>query len=167
MLDSWWWTVKLSETCRVLFQKWNWDISASPWFYYKNNHHQALNMSSPCTEMSAWWWLPVTETCSSFTLLNILLCFDWMTLYLAQITYIDHEESLLICSKQQSEFRKLGTMWCWFNRVITNDPNNTSNWSEAVKTQWLQYTKPVVTLKILHFATHNTSVLFDSHTEKR
>ena len=58
-------------------------------------------------------------------------------------------------------------MWCWFNRVITNDPYNTSNWYEAVKTQWLQYATPVATLKILHFATHNTSVLFDSHIEKR
>ena len=36
MLDSWWWTEKLSETCRVLFQKLIWEISASSWFYYKN-----------------------------------------------------------------------------------------------------------------------------------
>ena len=34
--NSWWWTEKLSETCRVLFQKWIWEISASSWFYYKN-----------------------------------------------------------------------------------------------------------------------------------
>ena len=34
--NSRWWTEKLSETCRVLFQKYNWDISASSWFYYKN-----------------------------------------------------------------------------------------------------------------------------------
>ena len=31
VLDSWWWTENLSETCRVLFQ-----ISASRCFYYKN-----------------------------------------------------------------------------------------------------------------------------------
>ena len=36
MLDSWWWTEKLSGTCRVLFQKLIWEISASRWFYYKN-----------------------------------------------------------------------------------------------------------------------------------
>ena len=35
MLDSWWWTEKLSETCRVLLQKYIWVISASHWFYYK------------------------------------------------------------------------------------------------------------------------------------
>jgi len=29
VLDSWWWTETLSETCRVLFQKWIWEISAS------------------------------------------------------------------------------------------------------------------------------------------
>ena len=37
-------------------------------------HTVALNMSCPCIEMSAWSWLLVTEICSNFTLLNILLC---------------------------------------------------------------------------------------------
>ena len=46
------------------------------------SHTVALNMSCPCTEMSAWWWLLVTETCSRFSLLNILFCFDWTTFYL-------------------------------------------------------------------------------------
>jgi len=32
---SWWWTEELSETCRALFQKYIWGISASSWFYYK------------------------------------------------------------------------------------------------------------------------------------
>ena len=36
VLDSWWWTEKLSKTCRALFQKSVWEISASRWFYYKN-----------------------------------------------------------------------------------------------------------------------------------
>ena len=45
VLDSWWWTEKLSETCRVLFQKWIWEISASRWFYYKNiTMHSPLNV---------------------------------------------------------------------------------------------------------------------------
>jgi len=34
--NSWWQTQELSETCRVLFQKLIWEISASGWFYYKN-----------------------------------------------------------------------------------------------------------------------------------
>jgi len=29
-------TEELSKTCRVLFQKWVWEISAPSWFYYKN-----------------------------------------------------------------------------------------------------------------------------------
>ena len=33
--NSWWWTEELSETCRVSFQEWIWEISASSWFYYK------------------------------------------------------------------------------------------------------------------------------------
>jgi len=36
VLDSSWWTEKLSERCRVLFQKYIWEISTSRWFYYKN-----------------------------------------------------------------------------------------------------------------------------------
>jgi len=36
VLASWWWTENLSETCRVLFQKQNWEINASGWFYCKN-----------------------------------------------------------------------------------------------------------------------------------
>jgi len=34
--NSWWWTGELSETRRVLFQKWIWEISASSWFYFKS-----------------------------------------------------------------------------------------------------------------------------------
>ena len=35
--DSWWWTERLSETCRVLFQnKINLRYCASGWFYYRN-----------------------------------------------------------------------------------------------------------------------------------
>jgi len=34
--NSWWWTEELSRTCRVLFQKYIGEISASSWFYYKN-----------------------------------------------------------------------------------------------------------------------------------
>ena len=32
---SWWWIEELSETCRILFQKQIWEISASSWFYHK------------------------------------------------------------------------------------------------------------------------------------
>jgi len=33
--NCWWWTEELSATCRVLFQKYIWEISAFSWFYYK------------------------------------------------------------------------------------------------------------------------------------
>jgi len=37
VLDSWWWTERPSETCRVLFQnKINLRYCASGWFYYRN-----------------------------------------------------------------------------------------------------------------------------------
>jgi hypothetical protein len=34
--NSWCWAEELSETGRVLFQKWIWEISSSSWFYYNN-----------------------------------------------------------------------------------------------------------------------------------
>jgi len=34
--NSWWWIEEPSETCRILFQKQIWEISATSWFYYKN-----------------------------------------------------------------------------------------------------------------------------------
>ena len=37
--NSWWWTEELSETCRVLFQKYISEINASSWFYYKELMH--------------------------------------------------------------------------------------------------------------------------------
>jgi len=38
LLDSWWWTERPSETCRVLFQnKINLRYCASGWFYYRNS----------------------------------------------------------------------------------------------------------------------------------
>ena len=36
VLDSWWWTDRPSETCRVLFQKINLRYCASGWCYYRN-----------------------------------------------------------------------------------------------------------------------------------
>jgi hypothetical protein len=33
----------------------------------------ALNMSCPCTEMSAWWWLLVTETCSKHYIVEYIV----------------------------------------------------------------------------------------------
>ena len=49
--NSWWWTEKLSETCRVsLFQKQIWEISVSSWFYYKNSPQSvcATECMKPC-----------------------------------------------------------------------------------------------------------------------
>jgi len=59
--NSWWWTEELSETCRVLFQKYIWEISVSGWFYYKilpliirtlNVHSGSLNRSKHVTVLS-------------------------------------------------------------------------------------------------------------------
>ena len=44
--SSWWWTEELSETCRVLFQKLIWEISASSCFYYRNLSWCTVNWTS-------------------------------------------------------------------------------------------------------------------------
>jgi hypothetical protein len=48
VLDSWWWTENLSETCKVLFQKQIWEISASRWFYCKNISRCTVLWMSNC-----------------------------------------------------------------------------------------------------------------------
>jgi len=53
VLDPWWRTENLYETCRVLFQK-NWEISASRWFYYKNISRCTIRWMS---NMLKWFWL--------------------------------------------------------------------------------------------------------------
>ena len=50
--NSWWWTEELSETCRILFQKLIWEISASSLFYYKNLSRCTVTWTSnsfPCS----------------------------------------------------------------------------------------------------------------------
>jgi hypothetical protein len=44
--NSWWWTEKLSETCRVSFQEYNYEISASSWFHCKkfNTMYSHMNV---------------------------------------------------------------------------------------------------------------------------
>ena len=47
ILDSWWWTERPSETCRVLFQnKINLRFCASSWFYYRNILRRTVLQSS-------------------------------------------------------------------------------------------------------------------------
>jgi len=49
VLDSWWWTERPSETCRVLFQnKINLRHCASCWFYYRNISLQRLQETATC-----------------------------------------------------------------------------------------------------------------------
>ena len=50
--NCWWWTEELSETCRVLFQKYIWVISASIWFYYKNLSRCTVTWTSIETSIS-------------------------------------------------------------------------------------------------------------------
>ena len=52
VLDSWWWTENLPETCRVLFQKYIWEIDPSRWFYYKNISRCTIFWMSNSTEQS-------------------------------------------------------------------------------------------------------------------
>jgi len=51
--NSCWWTEELSETCRVLFQKQIWEISASTWFCYKNLLRCTVTWTSKLVLLSA------------------------------------------------------------------------------------------------------------------
>jgi len=54
--NSWWWTEELSETCRVSFQKWIWEMSAYSWFKVgKSVHHHTFQINQPtrCNSFSS------------------------------------------------------------------------------------------------------------------
>jgi len=50
--NFWWWTVELSETCRVLFKKYIWEISATSSFYYKNLSRYMVTWMSKMVKVS-------------------------------------------------------------------------------------------------------------------
>jgi hypothetical protein len=89
MLDSWWWTEKLSETWRVLFQKYIWEISASRWFYYKNKNPRAR---SPGRLNFVRWHAMFVST---RYLLHVTLLAPWIVRWLLYIWEI--WETLIIC----------------------------------------------------------------------
>jgi len=60
-----WWTEELSETCRVLFQKQIWEISASSWFYYTNLTWYAVTWTSESSGTIAVWHPRTAKTSNS------------------------------------------------------------------------------------------------------
>ena len=71
VLDSWWWTEKLSETCRVLFLKQIWEISAFLGFNIRIYHDV---QSSEC------------QICNS-----VLLVF-----YMFRTSYVQNQEDCIL-----------------------------------------------------------------------
>ena len=65
---SWWWTEELSETCRILFQKYIWEIGSSSWFFYRNFSRCTVTLSWSCLQAvsKTVWHIP-------------LLCVQWKT----------------------------------------------------------------------------------------
>ena len=57
--NCWWWTEELSETCRDLFQKQIWEISASSWFCYMNLYEvfTIMHLKQPISLRYAVLWL--------------------------------------------------------------------------------------------------------------
>jgi len=64
----------MDMTCSVLVKHWP-------------CHVYVLKKSCPCTEMSAWWWLLVTETCSKFYIIAYIFVF-WLNDILVKIVTI-------------------------------------------------------------------------------
>jgi len=75
--NSWWCTEELSETCRVLFQKQIWEISASSWFYYKNLLQYTVTWISN-------WNCGVTSVYYSWLWVCVCLCVlvGWWNIFL-------------------------------------------------------------------------------------
>ena len=57
--NFWWWTEELYKTCRVLLQRWIWEVGASGWFY--------------CGKLS-WCMVNWTSNSKSYVLLTVHPC---------------------------------------------------------------------------------------------
>jgi hypothetical protein len=64
-------------------------------------------MSCPCTELSAWWWLLWPKHVAKFTLLNVLLCFDWTIVWVIQ-----HNGTATIKKKRYGEANCGFSLFC-------------------------------------------------------
>ena len=71
--NSWWWTEELSETCRISFRKWIWEISASSWFIIRNLSRCTVTWTSN-TCVSRYGEHVITAKVE--ILIHILLCWD-------------------------------------------------------------------------------------------
>jgi len=60
--NSWWWTEELSETCRVSFQEWIWEIGASSLCYYKKFNTMRGHMNARFVHSTLHASTPVRDT---------------------------------------------------------------------------------------------------------
>jgi len=72
--NSWWWTEKLSETCRVSFQEYMWEIIASSWFYCKIFKNVLFLRFSRTLLVVFYTWTQISDM--SGKLLTNFLCFE-------------------------------------------------------------------------------------------
>jgi len=66
--NFWWWTEELSETCRVSFQEYIWEINASSWFYYRNLSRCTVTWTSVILLLFQYAFVPWTGVALPFYL---------------------------------------------------------------------------------------------------
>ena len=125
MKISWWWTEELSETYRVLFQKYIREIGASSWFYYKNllsSSNQSL-MHLLC--INTLHYIPLRVSRGRRRHLHLRGYGLWLLLIISdlfEIWKIVHFTSTFwqvftasCCAENRTDKRK--TPWRWFQRA--------------------------------------------------
>ena len=102
VLDSWWWTERLSETCRLSFQnKINLRYCASGWFYYRN----ILRCTVPQTSN--------ISICCDFWILTSGHIIGW---HCSRNVFIFHEDGPL-----SDETCRSVTVWIkWFEHILVD-----------------------------------------------
>jgi len=67
------------------------------------SHTVARNMSCPCTEMSAWWWLIVTETCRTlhYWIYCCVLTERYFSFYVFYRLWIGHDREVILCTRNK------------------------------------------------------------------
>jgi len=119
----WWWTEELSETSRVLFQIYIWEISASSWFYYKNLSRCTITWTSKMWPIFFFfffffflsfnlligWQLSIWNCCKPFfsLLYNCQLVCFWRL----AVSIVRFLLKFYIKTKDKSCFRLLTKIW--------------------------------------------------------
>jgi len=136
VLNSWLWTEELSETCRVLFQKYIWEISASSYFYYKNISRSTVIWTSKSggialsiRNVGLTWTRHMTSFPCRYILWRNAAGINWTDLFLGIKFGLDLVQKRNISSIPGIQSRISGSLACRLLTISTEETSANVNYN--------------------------------------